>query len=220
MTMSWAAVSGFLVTLLAVYSPLAAAPSYSPVVGHFDAGTRRRISLWLFVIVAAFVVAAVWVGELVVEALGVSTTVLSAVGGIALLFAGIPMMRGIEHVPPEDPTDLAKAYEGSEESWQTLLITPVAFPLSVGGTTIAISVASAAMAEEIPDLVALSAMGVLFGAVVGITCYVGSAIPGRVGPTGRTIINRAAGVLLTAIGLSLLVTNVTKMMVEAGLSIG
>jgi multiple antibiotic resistance protein len=101
-----------------------------------------------------------------------------------------------------------------------VLITPVAFPLSVGGTTIAISVASASVATNTVDLVVLSLVGVLFGVIVGITNYVGGSIPTRMGLTGRTVLNRAAGVLLTAIGLSLLVTNVTRMVVETGLRLG
>lgn len=209
--MSWEAISGFLITLVAVYSPLGAAASYASVVGHFDVRTRRRISIGLTAIVAGFVVAAVWVGEAVIELLGVSTDTLSAVGGIALLYAAIPMMRGVDHVPPEDPNDPLDDYADEAENWRTILITPVAFPLSIGGTTMAISVSSAALASTVADLLALSTVGLVFAVIVGTSSYVGGAIPGRVGPTGRTVINRASGVLLTAIGVSLLVNSVTRM---------
>lgn len=208
--MSWEAFTGFLLTLVVVYSPLAAAPSYAPIIGHFDRPTRRKIAILLALIVAAFVVLTVWVGEGVVAILGVSTHTLAAVGGLALLYAGIPMMRGIEHVPPEDPTDVAKQYTEPGDDWRALLITPISFPLSVGGTTIAIGVSSASLASTVADLFVLSLMGVFYGLIVGVSNYVGGSIPGRVGPTGRTAINRAAGVLLTAIGVSLLVTNVTR----------
>jgi multiple antibiotic resistance protein len=219
-TLPWVAVIGFLVTLVGVYSPLAAAASYGPIIGHFARTTRQQIAWRLALIVSGFVVAAVWVGEAAIELLGVSTHTLAAVGGLALLYAGIPMMRGIEHVPPEDPTDSHEGYVSASGSWQEVLITPVAFPLSVGGTTIAISVASASVATNTVDLVVLSLVGVLFGVIVGITNYVGGSIPTRMGLTGRTVLNRAAGVLLTAIGLSLLVTNVTRMVVETGLRLG
>lgn len=212
--MSWSEVTGFLITLVVVYSPLAAAPSYSPIIGHFDEPTRRKIAVFLFVVVAIFVVAAVWVGEWVVTLLGVSTYTLSIVGGIAILYAGIPMMRGIEHVPPEDPTDFGKHFTEPREDWRSLLFTPIAFPLSVGGTTIAISVSSAALASNGADLALLSLMGVVFGVIVGVSCYIGGSIPGYVGPTGRTIINRAAGVLLTAIGVTLVTTNVTRLVLQ------
>ena len=212
----------FLLTLVAVYSPFAAAAAYAPIIGHFDAPVRRTIAVRLTMIVAAFVVAAIWVGEIVIEVLGVSTTTLSAVGGLALLYAGVPMMRGIENVPPEDPTGLANKFErsGQQVRWQELLIVPVAFPLSIGGTTIAISVSSASNASELSDVFELSVMAIVFAVVVGLTNYFGGSLHTTVGSTGRIVIARAAGVLLTAIGLNLFVTNVTEIMIDTGLKIG
>jgi len=212
----------FLLTLIAVYSPFAAAAAYSPIIGHFSTRIRRTIALRLTMVVAAFVVAAVWVGEFVIEVLGVSTTTLSAVGGLALLYAGVPMMRGIENVPSEDPTGLAGRFASTERDvrWQELLIVPVAFPLSVGGTTIAISVSSASNATELIDVFELSGMAMIFAAVVGLTNYFGGSLHTTVGATGRIVIARAAGVLLTAIGLNLFVTNVTEIMIDTGLKVG
>jgi multiple antibiotic resistance protein len=212
----------FLLTLVAVYSPFAAAAAYAPIIGHFDAPVRRVIAVRLTMIVAAFVIAAIWVGEFVIEVLGVSTTTLSAVGGLALLYAGVPMMRGIENVPPEDPTDLVEEFErsGQHVRWQELLIVPVAFPLSVGGSTIAISVSSASNATELSDVVELSVMAIIFAVIVGLTNYFGGSLQTTVGLTGRIVIARAAGVLLTAMGLNLFVTNVTEIVIEAGLKIG
>lgn len=215
MTISVGALVTFLVTLIGVYSPIAAAASYAPIVGHFDQTERRKIALSLFAIVTLFVIAAVWVGELLIELLGVSTTVLSIVAGIAVLYAGIPMMRGIEHVPPEDPTDSTRGFDPGEASWKDLLFTPLTFPLTVGGATIAISVSSAASAQNAADLFAMSSVGLVFGAVVGITVYVGGWIPQRMGQRGRTILNRVAGILLTGIGVSLVVPNVTRLVMEA-----
>ena len=212
----------FLLTLIAVYSPFAAAAAYSPIIGHFDTRIRRTIALRLAMIVAGFVVAAIWVGEFVIEVLGVSTTTLSAVGGLALLYAGVPMMRGTENVPSEDPTGPADRFVpiDQEGRWQELLIVPVAFPLSVGGTTIAISVSSASSATELSDVFGLSGMAIVFAVVVGLTNYFGGSLHTIVSSTGRIVIARAAGVLLTAIGLNLFVTNVTEIMIEAGLEIG
>lgn len=214
MTISVGAVFTFLVTLVGVFSPIAAAASYAPIVGHFDRSARQKIAISLFAIVTVFVIAAVWIGELLIELVGVSTTVLSIVAGIAVLYAGIPMMRGIEHVPPEDPTDSTDGFDPGDASWKDLLFTPLTFPLTVGGATIAISVSSAAQAQNLVDLFALSAMGVVFGGVVAVTLYIGGWIPQRIGSRGRTILNRVAGILLTGIGVSLLVPNLTRLVLE------
>ena len=90
------------------------------------------------------------------QVLGVSTTTLSAVAGLALLYTGIPLMRGVSHVPPENTTPVSETYEHLDAglSWQELLITPVAFPLSIGGSTVAVSAALSLRAK--PSTVALA----------------------------------------------------------------
>jgi small neutral amino acid transporter SnatA (MarC family) len=55
---------------------------------------------------------------------------------------------------------------------------------------------------------------------VGLTNYSGGSLQTTVGTTGRVVIARTAGVLLTAIGLKVFVTNVTQIMIDAGLKIG
>jgi multiple antibiotic resistance protein len=217
MTMSSATAVGFFVTLVALYSPLSAAAAYAQVIGGYGVDIRRKMAARLFGIVAGFVAVMVWLGEFIIEVLNVSTTTLSAVAGVALLYAGIPMMRGIDNVPAEDSASVGERYGDIDRGlgWQEVLISPVTFPLSIGGSTVAVSVASASKAGGWQDLLALSAMGVAFAMVVSITSLLGGAIPGRVSRSGQTILQRASGVLVTAIGLSLLVSNVTKMVIEA-----
>ena len=63
--------------LVALFSPLAALSAFMPVVGHFTRGDQRRLAAGLFVNVAIFVLAAVWLGEPLLRLLGVSTAALT-----------------------------------------------------------------------------------------------------------------------------------------------
>jgi ferredoxin len=83
------------VTLFALYSPLAALSSYLPIVGRLPLPERTRLAVGLFTYVLIFAMASIWVGEPLLEVLGISTAALSVTGGIALLYASIPMMRGL-----------------------------------------------------------------------------------------------------------------------------
>lgn len=220
-TLSWELLVGYLVTLVALFSPLAAAAGYGQVVGHFGPPVRRAIALRLFLAVAGVLVVFVWFGEFLLEVFGVSADALAAAGGLALLYAGVPMMRGVEQIPPEDPTNSAKLHDrGDEARWQSLVATPLVFPLSIGGATVAASIAVVGKAESNLDVVALCAVVVVFAGIVGMTFLAGGAVPSRVGLTGRTVLGRLGGLLLTTIGLSVLVSSVTRLAVSAGLEVG
>jgi small neutral amino acid transporter SnatA (MarC family) len=56
MTLPWQLVVGFLLTLVALYSPLAAAAAYGPIIGDFDPSDRRRVAFRLFLYVSLFLV--------------------------------------------------------------------------------------------------------------------------------------------------------------------
>src|SRR3954454_2886135 len=94
--------------LLALYSPVAALPSYFPVVGRLGPADQRRLALGLFVNVTIFAMVAIWVGEPLLELLGLSTAALTATGGIALAYEGIALMRGTaEHPAAETAAPLS-----------------------------------------------------------------------------------------------------------------
>lgn len=84
-TLSWQVIGGYLATLVALHSPLAAAAAYGPIVGRYSSGERKLIAARLFVLVAGVLVSLVMLGELLVAIIGVSTQALGAAGGLALL---------------------------------------------------------------------------------------------------------------------------------------
>lgn len=218
MTLSWQFVVGFLTTLVALYSPLAAMSAYGPIIGDFDATDRRRLAVRLFVNVGATLVVVVVAGEALLEVVGVSTPALAATGGLALLYAGVPMMRGIEQVPPEDPTGaLERLASGEDRSWREVVVVPCTFPLSIGGTTVAATLGAVTPAQNGIDVVVVGLVTVVFAAIVGVTALIGGTLPSRLNATSRTVLARLGGLLLTTIGLSALVTNVTKIAIDAGL---
>jgi len=93
MSITYEALALFL-ALVGLYSPIAALSSYLPVVRPFGHPRQVKLAIGLTVNVAVFVLAAIWVGDPLLELLGISPAALTATGGIALIFASVPMMRG------------------------------------------------------------------------------------------------------------------------------
>src|SRR5664279_279578 len=88
--------------LFALYSPVAALSSYLPIIRPYSNAQQIRLSVGLFFNAAIFVLVAIWVGEPLLKLLGLSTAAITATGGIALIFAAVPLMRGVGEAVADD----------------------------------------------------------------------------------------------------------------------
>lgn len=202
--------------LFGLYSPVAALASYVPIIREFDHGQVRRLAIGLALNVAVFVLVALWIGEPLLRLLGISVAALTATGGIALAYASIPLMRGkagaVEELeklqaiedghtpPPAPPVDV-----------KSIMFTPLTFPLTVGGTTFAFGVAASADAVDVPEKLWLSFAALCFAAVTGATLYLSGHVQRRISLKGAMLLDRLAGILLTAIAVILLANGFTDL---------
>jgi len=203
--------------LFALYSPVAALSSYLPIVGRMSDRDKRRLALGLFTNVAIFAMAAIWLGEPLLDLLGITTAALSVTGGIALLYASIPMMRGLTEVAPHGPDGDRVVLDEDDESgagWRPVLFTPVTFPLTVGGTTFGLLVAFASEANSAADHLSVTVAGLAYALVTGITMYLAGKLDRRLSDRSRVTLERIAGIVLTAIAVSLLASGATRMVLE------
>jgi multiple antibiotic resistance protein len=198
--------------LFGLYSPLAAVSSYFPVVSRLRPGDQKKLAVGLFTYVAIFGMVALWIGEPLLELLGLSTAALTVTGGIALMYAAIPIMRGTE--APAEPPPVEAGKEVQTGSWKSVLFMPVTFPLTVGGTTFAFFVSFRAQTDRLRDIVALSIAALAYAALTGITLYASGHLERRVSSGTRIFLERIAGILLVAIAVSLLLSGGPRMVVE------
>jgi multiple antibiotic resistance protein len=203
--------------LFALYSPVAALSSYLPIVRPYSHAQQLRLSVGLFVNAAVFVLVAIWVGEPLLELLGISTAALTATGGIALIFASVPLMRGVgeashaeEGNPGHDPEPVIQA-----AAPRAVLFMPITFPLTVGGTTFAFGVAASADVGTFRGRLELSIAAVAYAAVTGLTLYASGHVERRVSRQAGILLDRVAGILLTAIAVILLANGFTDLVTAA-----
>ncbi|MGW6212360.1 MarC family protein [Streptomyces sp. NPDC055109] len=198
--------------LFALYSPIAALASYLPYVEGYSRFEQRRLAWTLFVNTSILMLAALWVGEPLLELLGISTAALSAVGGIALLLAAVPMMTGQTATPVEPSSD--KAEKPGRPPWKSIAFTPLTFPLTFGGTTFGFFVAYRAEAPSTTAAVGLTIAGFAYAALTGITLALAGRLTHRISASTTAMLEKVAGILLTAIAVSLLASGGTRMVVD------
>ncbi|MFG1990204.1 MarC family protein [Actinoplanes sp. NPDC048988] len=268
--------------LFALYSPVAALSSYLPIVRPFSHAEQLRLALGLVVNVAVFVLLAIWVGEPLLELLGISTAALTATGGIALILAAVPLMTG-KATPPTpaaaptsiaatsvaptsavpasasptsavpasasptsasptsaSPTSAASTSASAapasaspisavpvsaapasalasqpDKSFKSVLFTPITFPLTVGGTTFAFGVAASADVGGVTGRLFLSVAALAYAIVTGLTLYAAGHVERRISGAAAGILDRIAGILLTAIAVVLLTNGFTELALSA-----
>jgi multiple antibiotic resistance protein len=202
--------------LFTLYSPLATVSSYFPVVARLSAPENTRLALGLFVNVSVFALVALWIGEPLLELLGISTDALVVTGAIAMLFVGVPQMRGKTEASGASAEDVdADARRLKERgAWRALVFMPSTFPLTVGGTTFAILVSFRARAGDLGEVALLSVTALAYAAVTALTLYVASYLERRVSRRTRDLLERIAGILLTAIAVSLLAKGAPPMILH------
>ncbi|MEV6301998.1 MarC family protein [Actinoplanes sp. NPDC051861] len=199
--------------LFALYSPVAALSSYLPIVRPFTHPQQLRLALGLVVNVAVFVLLAIWVGEPLLELLGISTAALTATGGIALILASVPLMRGTTDPAPAPAPSPDPSPDPSPPASDpgSVLFTPITFPLTVGGTTFAFGVAASADAGSVSGRAWLSVAAIAYAIVTGVTLYLSGHVERRISPAAAAILDRVAGILLTSIAVVLLANGFTDL---------
>lgn len=144
----------------------------------------------------------VWAGEFVFRLLGVTPDTLSVAGGIALFIAGLPMMLKGDKEPEGGAEAIAQA-EQKPQDWREVVVVPMTFPMSIGGTTASYVVSATGFAQNYVDLLAICVIVLLFCVVIWLTHLFSPPIGKALGPGGRDILTRVGGIVLVAISVQL-----------------
>ncbi|SOD71494.1 multiple antibiotic resistance protein [Jatrophihabitans sp. GAS493] len=208
------------ITLVALYSPAAALSSYLPIIARFSAKDQLRLAIALFVNVLVIAFVAIWIGELLLEkVLGLSTDSLVVTGGIALIFEGIHLMTGPEEqFIAKEPEEVQADPETG--GWRSVAFMPITFPLTIGGTTFGILVAFRADVGSVHGAIGLSVAAALYALVTGVTIYAAGHVARRSSQKMQIVLGRLAGILLTAIAVTLLISGGTRMVHSVLQSLG
>ncbi len=198
--------------LMAIYSPLASLSSYFPVVAKVGRADQRRLCVGVFIYVTIFAQVALWVGEPLLRLLGLTTAALTTTGGIALLYAAVPLMRGVDEgaAAHED----GRGGASGTGSWRKYLLMPTTFPLTVGGTTFAVIVSFRSEAKNLGEVTALAVVAVLYALVTALTIYVSGHLERRMANKTRLLLQRLSGILLTAIAVTLLTNGIPRLVMK------
>lgn len=197
-------------TLLVTIDPIGLAPLFLAVTRGASAEMRRSIAVRGSAIAAAILVAFALTGTAVLTFLGISLPAFRIAGGLLLFWIAFEMVfekrekrkqaSAAQALHP-DRADALPAGNLPVEDLRHIAVFPLAIPLIAGPGAIS---ATILMASRAPSAAALALLILLIVAMIGSCLLVFQAahvVDRHLGDTGRSVLTRLLGVLLSALSV-------------------
>lgn len=195
------------IALFVTIDPVGLGPVFAGLTGGMEAKYRRRMAVKGTLIGAGILFAFAFVGEALLNALGISTAAFRIGGGILLLLLAIDMVFAREsglRTTTEDENVEARHRPD-------ISVFPLAIPLIAGPGAMTSIVLFMGRADG--DLVLQAAvLGVLAAVLLGtlLVLLFAGEVSRVLGRTGINVINRVLGILLTALACQFIIDGVVE----------
>lgn len=186
----------FQIALFAIFSPFAVIGPYSALTDGFSRKIHFKIARRVGIYSLLILILISWGGEAVLKFLGISIEALGAAGGLVLILTSLPMiMKGEsprKKLSSDDETD-------SDDGWETIVVSPLIFPLTIGAGSISLVITQAGMVESIGDRLAITACLILHGLIIFFSYMLAVPLAGKLGGKGSAVITRVGGIILLSL---------------------
>ena len=205
----------FMVTNFALLNPLGVLPIFIGLTARESRGVQRLVALFVSLTVLALLLVFLFVGESILQFLGVSMDAFRIAGGILLLLMGLKIVAGDAGDSRAQLSEVAGGVSELKEAetvFQKIVI-PLAMPLLVGPGVIANVILYAARDKADHDGGALVLGAFLLSVVVLAIFLAGRWLKAVLGPIGLNILMRVMGLMVAAMGVQFMVTGVSQIFI-------
>jgi len=184
-------------TLLVTINPVSNIPIFLALTGGRPAKERRRIALRACLIATGILLFFLVVGQIIMEAIGISLNAFRLAGGVVLLTLGLKMLYG------------EVGGTGATPPSGDISVFPLATPMMAGAGSIT---AIVVLTDNYKYSIAEQAGTATIMIVVMVICYLvlvaAEPIHRLIGDTGTNVISRVMGIILAALAMQTLVSAV------------
>ena len=181
------------ISLFAIIDPIGNIPIIIAFTVGMTAQRRERVGLMASLSVLAILLAALLLGEAVLEFFGISIHSFRTAGGILLLLTAITMLIGDKPAPLPDDTD--------GDATSSIAIVPLSTPLLAGPGAISTVILDAHKGTSAGHYGIMALLLVALCLIVWFTFLIAPWISRRLGKIGSNIATRLMGLLLAAIAV-------------------
>jgi MarC family membrane protein len=213
--MNGSELTNFMVTTFALLNPLGVLPIFIGLTARENRGVQRLVALFVSLTVLALLLVFLFVGESILQFLGVSMDAFRIAGGILLLLMGLKIVAGDAGDSGSQLADAAAGVNELKEAetvFQKIVI-PMAMPLLVGPGVIANVILYAARDKADQDGGELVLGTFLVSLVVFAIFLAGRWLKAVMGPIGLNILMRVMGLMVAAMGVQFMVTGLSQIFI-------
>lgn len=191
-------------------------PIFIGLTARENRGVQRLVALFISLTVLALLLVFLFVGESILQFLGVSMDAFRIAGGILLLLMGLKIVSGDASGSGVQLSEAAAGVSEVKEAetvFQKIVI-PMAMPLLVGPGVIANVILYAAKNSTDGDGGVL-ALGIFMLSVIVLAIFLaGRWLKAALGPVGLNILMRVMGLMVAAMGVQFMVDGVSQIFIS------
>lgn len=188
--------TNYFISLLMLCSPFAALPALIGLTDGLSHDEKKRTGLVAGVAVGAILLSMTWVGGAVLEFLGITVPAFQVAGGFVIFLLALSMLNA-ETSRIKQTTEDQKVAKKKD----SIAIVPLAIPIMAGPGAISSVIVGANNFPGMMNKVYLSIAAILVALILGITLYFSTRFERLLGQNGINILNRVAGLILSAMAI-------------------
>ena len=179
----------FLIALFAIFSPFAVIGPYAVITESYSRKTQYKIATRVSLFSTIVLIVCAWAGEALLRYLGISVEALGAAGGLVLILSSLPMIMKGESprrkVKSEGRVSEEESLAEEDEGWETMVVSPLIFPLTVGPGSISLVITQTSVVSSPLDRLILTGIIVIHGLVMFATYMFAAPLSRRLGGRGK-----------------------------------
>lgn len=197
--MTYADTVKFLVAMIIMINPLSSLSIFLQLTHRYPTLYQKKTAIKCGLAIAVIMVVTIWVGDQLLDLLGITIASFRFAGGIILLLVGLSMLQS-----KESPLNYTPADDAAAEQRDSIAIVPLALPIIIGPGAISTLVIAS---NDYPNAIFrlwLSVLCTILAVGMFFVLYYGPAIAKLVGESVIKVITRIMGMLIMAIAVGML----------------
>lgn len=195
------------VTLLAVYNPTGIVPEYLYFTRDVTPEARKRLALRSVLIATAILVAFIVLGQILLEALGISLPSFSIAGGVVLLVISLrAIFEGVHDELAQEEKKAATSRGGRD-----LAVFPLATPLIAGpGGILVVVLLTDNNRFSVPEQAVTALMLLVVLLFTYLVLRAAERVQRVLGITGISVVSRVSGLILAALSVETILDGIRE----------